>query len=64
MTRAAFNTVQRAVGKKLDREGEVGPIDTLSDDRLRESVIAGSMMEQAASSPMVAKIVQGKHTAG
>jgi hypothetical protein len=63
MTRAERNSVNRQVSKMLDEVGEVGPMGTVSDERLLKLVRAGTMQLAAASGPAVSKFIMPRLTA-
>jgi len=63
MTRAERSSVNKQVAKMLDEVGEVGPMDTVSDERLLTLVRAGTMQLAAASGPAVGKFIMPRLTA-
>jgi hypothetical protein len=63
MTRAERSSVNKQVGKMLDEVGEVGPLGTVSDERLLKLVKAGVMQLAAASGPAVSKFIMPRLTA-
>jgi hypothetical protein len=63
MTRAERNTLNKQVAKLLDEVGEVGPMDTISDERLLKLIEAGAMQLAAVSSPSVTGFIMPKFTA-
>ena len=60
MTRAERNALNKQVAKLLDEVGEVGPVDTVSDERLLKLLEAGAMQLAAASSPSVTGLIMPK----
>ena len=63
ITRAERNALNKQVAKLLDEVGEVGPVDTVSDERLLKLIEAGAMQLAAASSPSVTGFIMPKFTA-
>ncbi len=63
MTRAERSRACKQVAKLLDEVGEVGPMGTVSDERLLKLVKAGTMQLAAASGPAVGKFIMPRLTA-
>jgi hypothetical protein len=62
MTKAERNGLQKRITAMLNEVGEVGPMDTISDERLLKLIEAGAMQLAAASSPAVTGFIMPKFT--